>query len=145
MILVDSGMLLRYVQTRDPGHAVARSAIDSLRAARERLCMTLQNMVEFWNVTTRPATARGGYGMTVAQADARARLLERAFVVLPDDPAVYSEWRRLVVAFAISGVQVHDARLVATMNVHGITRILTFNTADFARYPGIIAIHPAQV
>jgi predicted nucleic acid-binding protein len=107
--------------------------------------MALQNVIEFWNVTTRPATARGGYGMTVTQADARARLLERAFIVLPDTSSVYAEWRRLVVAFTVSGVQVHDARLVATMRVHGVTRILTFNTADFARYPGITALHPAQV
>ena len=31
---------------------------------------------------------------------------------------------------------------VAEMNVYGITRILTFNTDDFARYPGIIPISP---
>jgi len=52
--------------------------------------------------------------------------------------------RRLLVDHAISGVQVHDARLVAAMQVHGVFRILTFNTKDFKRFSGIQAIHPLQ-
>jgi hypothetical protein len=35
-------------------------------------------------------------------------------------------------------------RLVATMNVHGIRRILTFNTGDLARYD-IQAVHPRSL
>jgi len=38
---------------------------------------------------------------------------------------VYTKWRRLVVSFGVSGIQVHDARIVATMIVHGVTHILT--------------------
>ena len=45
-------------------------------------------------------------------------------------------------ACAVSGVQVHDARLVAAMRVHGLDRLLTLNVADFSRYPGIVAVHP---
>jgi predicted nucleic acid-binding protein len=143
--LVDTGMLLRYVHVRDPNYAVARAAVRALLLAGESLWITSQNVAEFWNVSTRPATARGGYGLTVAQTDARLCLIERSFAVLPDTSAIYAEWRRLVVSVGVSGVQVYDARLVAAMRVHGITRILTFNTADFARYPGITAIHPATV
>ncbi len=49
--------------------------------------------------------------------------------------------------YGVSGVQVHDARLVAAMISHGATHILTFNTADFARYApeGIMAVDPATV
>ncbi len=35
---------------------------------------------------------------------------------------------------AVVGSKVHDAKLVALMNVHGIGRILTFETSDFSRY-----------
>lgn len=42
----------------------------------------------------------------------------------------------LVVAHAVSGVQVHGARLAAAMRVHGVTHLLTLNTSDFERYPG---------
>jgi predicted nucleic acid-binding protein len=64
--------------------------------------------------------------------------------VLPDSPAVYEEWKRLVVAHTVLGTKVHDAKLVATMNVNGLVRILTFDVGDFARYD-IEAIHPAAL
>jgi hypothetical protein len=38
---------------------------------------------------------------------------------------------------------VHDARLVAAMNVHGISGKVTFDTGDFKRYP-IEVPHPEE-
>jgi predicted nucleic acid-binding protein len=70
--------------------------------------------------------------------------IERFLTVLPDSPAVYSEWKRLVVRHGVLGSKVHDARLVAAMNIHGIRRILTFNTEDFTRCD-IDAIHPSSL
>ena len=118
-------------------------AVRTLRAEGHRLRATSQNCVEFWNVATRPAD-RNGLGLEPADADRLLRLVERLFPVLPDVPAVYPQWRQLVVAFGVSGVQVHDARLVAAMTVHGVSHILTFNVADFVRYAtlGIVAVDP---
>jgi predicted nucleic acid-binding protein len=48
------------------------------------------------------------------------------------------------VKYSVSGVQVHDAKLVAAICAHGIRYILTFNVRDFNRYDEIVAIHPAQ-
>ena len=63
----------------------------------------------------------------------------------PDDPAVVSVWEALVVAHDCKGKVAHDARLVAAMQTHGLNEILTFNIADFTRFPGITAIDPATV
>ena len=71
----------------------------------------------------------------------RSRLL----TLLPDVPAIYPEWRRLVVAHSGLGVRVHDARIVAAMNVYGVSNLLTFNGPDFSRYPGIHVVHPNDV
>ena len=62
-------------------------------------------------------------------------------------PDVYSEWKRLVAKYNVSRVQVHDARLAASMVAHNVTRILTFNLTDFERYEseGIVAVNPAAV
>ena len=92
------------------------------------------------------AAARNGFGLFPANADQLLRLLERLFPILFDKPDLYPEWRRLVVDFEVAGVQVHDARLVAAMKTYGITHILTFNKADFARYAraGIVAVDPAE-
>jgi hypothetical protein len=80
----------------------------------------------------------------VAEADRRLRILERLFPVLPDDVAAYAEWRAIVVAHGVMGVQAHDARLVALMKFHGLTHLLTLNASDFVRYP-VVTITPEDV
>ena len=44
----------------------------------------------------------------------------------------------------VRGVKVHDAKLVASMNVYGVTHLLTTNGEDFARY-SVGAAHPKDV
>ena len=90
---------------------------------------------------TRPS-GQNGYGLTTAEADRRTRLIEATFTRLPETNEVYPEWRRLIVIHSISGVKVHDARLVAAMSIHGVSHILTLDARDFARFTGIATIHP---
>jgi hypothetical protein len=40
---------------------------------------------------------------------------------------------------------VYDARLAATMLVHGIEHLLTLNVTDFSRYSGLMALHPNSI
>ena len=51
----------------------------------------------------------------------------------------------MLVHHAVLGVQVHDARLVAVMNVYGVQSLLTFNADDFKRFPQIVVINPKDV
>ena len=85
-----------------------------------------------------------GLGMSAAATDAELTKIQTLFAFLADNPSIYDEWRRLVVGHSVLGKNAHDARLVAAMVVHGITHLLTFNGADFARYPGIQLIDPAK-
>lgn len=91
-------------------------------------------LAEFWVVCTRPITARGGYGLTPAQTEQKARIIERYYHLLPDSFATHQEWRRLIVAHAVRGVTMHDTRIVAAMHVYGVTHLLTINQDDFARF-----------
>ena len=104
-----------------------------------------QVLYEFWVVTTRPTSAVGGLGRTPAAVDREINAILAGFPLFPDTPAVFPEWRALVRTHAVSGKPSHDARLVALMQAHTITHILTLNGADFARYPGITAIPPASL
>jgi predicted nucleic acid-binding protein len=70
--------------------------------------------------------------------------LESFLSILEESIDVYAEWKRLVVAHGVSGVQVHDARIVAAMNVYGVTELLTFNVQDFRRFIGIKVTGPEQ-
>ncbi|HMD21501.1 MAG TPA: PIN domain-containing protein [Alloacidobacterium sp.] len=105
------------------------------------LYFTHQNIAELWNVLTRPL-AHNGFGLSKADAEKEVQAIEAGMTLLPDSERVYREWRRIVLDYGVSGTQVHDARLAATMIVHGIRHILTFNAADFRRYDDLIALHP---
>ena len=142
--LVDTNVLLRSVEPGHPMHADAVRATNTLLERGEKLHVTPQNLMEFWNVYTRPLE-RNGLGRTPAEAAAEVNRLKMLFVLLPDSPAIYPEWERLVIAHAVRGVNVHDAKLAAAMLTQGLTHILTFNTSDFARYPGITAVHPSVI
>ena len=63
---------------------------------------------------TRPVV-RNGLGLTVMDTDRVVQAIEAGMSLLPDNEAVYREWRRIVVQYNVSGVQVHDARLAAAM------------------------------
>lgn len=142
--LVDSNILLRWIRPDHSDYPAIISAMDGILQRDGILCYTSQNVGEFWNTCTRPAD-RNGYGLSPLETDRRARFFEEKLRLLPDSLAVHEEWRKLLVTHGVSGVQVHDARLVAFMRVHGVKSILTFNDRDFARFTDIKAIHPRTV
>lgn len=144
-ILADTGILLRAVDPADPQHAVIERAVRVLTGRGDVLAAALQNLAEFWNVCTRPATSRGGLGPDLAETESRVQDVESTFPILDDPPGLFRVWRRLVVAHGVKGKQVHDARLAALMEASGIAHILTLNGPDFARHPGLTALDPAAV
>ena len=137
-VLVDSNVLLRHFEPGHPHHRAAVDSITRLMESGEAVHITPQNIAEFWNVCTRPASARGGYSLSAGETERRLRIVERLFPVLTENSGAYPLWRNLVVAHGVQGVQVHDARLVALMQAHGIGHILTLNPADFSRYSGVV-------
>ncbi len=142
-VLVDTNVLLRRLEPLHGHHRHAMDATARLIESAEPLHVTPQNIAEFWAAATR-TVARNGLGLSPATAAVEIDRIERVFALLPDHPAIYEHWKRLVATHGVIGNQVYDARLVAAMMVHGVGRILTFNTGDFTRY-GIEIIHPLAV
>ena len=142
--LVDTNVLLRLLQTQHPQHSVVEAALAELLRQDADLCIAPQNLVEAWVVATRPV-AENGIGMTPLTIAAQWRRLTGAFRLLEGAPGVASAWEDLVVRHSVSGKKAHDAHLVAVMQVYGVTDVLTFNIADFQRYPGIHVLDPMQL
>ncbi|GBD51493.1 PIN domain-containing protein [Microcystis aeruginosa NIES-298] len=142
--LVDTNILLR---SSDPHHAMyldAVTALKKLRQRKETLYITSQNLVEYWNVYTRPQK-QNGLGGSIIEVQTEINRLKSLFWVLPDHSTIYQQWEELVSNYQVKGVNVHDARLVAFMLVYSITHILTFNTDDFKRYTEIAVVHPTEL
>ena len=143
-VLVDTNILLRSVEPLHPQYSIAVQAVARLLAQDTTVYFTLQNIAEFWNVATRPKD-KNGLGLTIPAVVSKVEKIENLLILLPDTPAVYAQWKRIVLDHNVSGVQVHDARLVATMKAHGVTGLLTFDVGDFSRYSGIEVTHPQAI
>ena len=132
-VLADTNITLRRLRRPDLKHREASEAITKLNRDGHRICVATQNIIEAWAVATRPID-RNGLGLAPSQADGILSRVERFVFRLQETDDVYAEWRRLVARHGVSGKNVHDARLVASMVVNRINHILTFNVDDFARY-----------
>jgi len=143
-LLIDTNILLRSVQPSHPMYAQAVRALEVLMKRKEALFIALQNVAEFWNAATRPSVDNG-LGLTIDEARAELAKIEGFFQILTENAASYSAWKTLLVERRVSGVQVHDARLVALMKTYGIAQIVTFNVTDFARFSEIQALHPDKI
>jgi predicted nucleic acid-binding protein len=143
-VLLDTNILVRLALHADPLHATARAAVTALQHRGETLHLVPQNLYEFWVVATRPVVVNG-LGFTAGQAAAELARLQTLFALLPDTPAMFTQWQQLVTTHNVLGKNAHDARLVAAMLVHGVSHLLTFNVADFSRFPGIAVLDPAIV
>ena len=143
-MLIDTSALLRTLQPRHPQREIVRSAIKILSGQGNELHIVPQNLIELWVVATRPVE-QNGLGLAPLAAAGELTRLKSMFDLLPETPAIYSVWERLVIQHQVYGKPAHDARLVAAMHVHGLTAILTFDKTGFFRYPGITVLDPANV
>ncbi len=104
----------------------------------------MQVLAEYWVVSTRPRDVNG-MGLSAESTSLSTSWIFSAFAFLPDTSDTASQWLQIMTEHKVLGRQAHDARLVALMLSHGITHILTLNTADFTRFPEITPLTPAEV
>jgi predicted nucleic acid-binding protein len=86
-----------------------------------------------------------GLGLSIPECQVQIARIKHLFRLLPDLPALFDEWEILVAAYSCFGRVSYDARLVAAMRTHGIARLLTFNGADFVRFPGLNILDPVSL
>jgi hypothetical protein len=75
----------------------------SLEGAYRRgdsVCIFPQNIVELWNVSTRPVHL-DGLGLSLSETERNFTRCEAFFALLPETPAIFQEWRRLVVLWKL--------------------------------------------
>jgi predicted nucleic acid-binding protein len=143
-ILADTNILTRLVQPSHAHYPIVLSAMAALDGAGHEFVLVPQVLYEFWVVCTRPRE-QNGLDFTCAQTMSELLQVQRFFQTLLDERGIYSRWQQLVATTETRGKPAHDARLVAAMQRHGLTHILTFNTADFKRYSGITLLNPASL
>jgi hypothetical protein len=104
----------------------------------------VQNLAEYWNVSTRPVD-KNGYGLSPDRAAKRLNLIERFCEVLTEDGHSFRIWKGLLASYSLTGVSVHGARLASVMLSRGIASVLTLNEREFRRYAGIAVLTPSNL
>ncbi len=143
-VLLDTSAIIRFCQTADPNHHLVLDAVARLSELGHHACIVPQVVYELWSVATRPITANG-LGWTTDDAKKEVDRLEKLFGFLKDERSVYAYWIELVTNFSIGGRNCHDARLVAAMDRHAISHILTLDKNDFTRFTHKTVWFPADV
>lgn len=139
--LLDTNVLLRMSDRTSPMNLIAGRAAATLLIQNHQLFVTSQNITEFWVVATRPVDVNG-LGWSVEQTRAEIEQILNQFPQLEETPQIFSHWLNLVTTYQIKGKRVHDARLVAVMQAHTVTRLLTFNPDDFSNIDNLVVVHP---
>ena len=144
-VLVDTNVVVRLLpRAGATTHLVAANVITQLRDQQHELFLVPQVLYEFWVVATRPAE-QNGFGFTPAEAAQDLSRLQRLFTLLRDERSIFDRWEQLVTDSQVAGKAAHDARLVAAMQRHGLSHLLTFNPSDFKRYSAIQLLEPGLV
>ena len=94
MIAVDTNVLVGAIQTFDPQlRTAARRAVKSLYRDGEQLLCFPQNLIEFWNASTRPVNANG-LGFAPEQAARYVDRFQTLLRLLPETPKIFPTWAK---------------------------------------------------
>lgn len=133
--LVDTNVLVYSTVSGNPWHMEARQWLTYLHSAGVKLCVTPQILREYLVVLTRGTVFETEF--TTDEVLTTLDALLQTLDVIDETSAVALELRRLLANYPIRGKRIHDANLVASMIVHGISRLATYNQGDFSTFQEI--------
>ncbi len=137
---IDTNIFVYASDANSPWYRKANQALKNAISSGVPLFISPQVLREYLSVATRSVT----HEKTIPWGKINKNHLrfQQAFKVLPEDTTTAQKLGEMVQKYHVSGKQVHDTNIVATMLVHGIQSILTHNVDDFNRYNGLIKIVP---
>ena len=137
--MLDTNVFLAATDETRAEHLDALALLNRWPDANTTLCVSGQILREYLAVATRPAGSNG-LGLKSAEAAGNVRAIQDRTALLAEDARVTKRLLRLLDDTQFAGRQVHDANIVATMLVHGVSAVVTVNTGDFTRFAGYVSV-----
>ena len=138
-VMLDTNVLLAATDEGRAEHHGALTIMNEWAAGDTTLCTSGQILREYFAVATRP-TEHNGLGLKPADAVSNVRAIRERTAFLAEDARVADRLQGLLADVACKGKRVHDANVVATMLVHGVSTVVTMNVADFARFERYVSL-----
>jgi predicted nucleic acid-binding protein len=141
-VFVDTNVLIYANLARSPFHQMAQGRLTVFDEQGIELWISRQVLREYLAAMTRRGDLTGEIPMASLMGD--VRYFASRFLVAEDSPAVMEKLLALLGQVSSGGKQIHDANIVATMQVYGIRQLLTHNTSDFVRFSAFITVIPLE-
>jgi predicted nucleic acid-binding protein len=138
--ILDANVLVYALDADAPQHAASRALLEAARDASATLYVTSQILCEFYSIVTnarRVPKPRSSADAVSAISDLLAFLH-----VLPVPTGTVEGWLDLLRRHPVTGGDVFDLQIVATMQANGIARIYTYNTGDFEVFSEFSVVTP---
>ncbi len=141
MIAVDSNLLVYAHREDSPWYDAAYARIVELAEGRALWAIPWPCIHEFLAIVTHPRIYNPPTPLERAIDQVEAWLESPSLVVLAESADYWPLLRSTLQTGRISGPQVHDARVVALCQQHGVSELWTADR-DFGRFPGLSIRNP---
>lgn len=142
--LLDANILVYADQAHDEHHKAAKAIRDLGQRGELSLCVTPQVLNEYFAVVTNPRRVTHPLPPAVAMAEVEKYVHSRHIRMLYPGPGVHDRLRELFERRSVTGADIFDLYLIATMLENGVRRIYTFNTDDFTPFSEIEVLTPPE-
>jgi predicted nucleic acid-binding protein len=138
--IVDANVLVYALDADAPQHAAARALLETGRNGSTTLYVTSQILCEFYSIVTN--ARRVPKPRSSADALSAIAGLLGFLHVLPVPVHTVDGWLDLLHRHPVTGRDVFDLQIVATMLANGVQRIYTFNMGDFEVFSELSILTP---
>lgn len=143
MIGVDSNILV-YSHRRDsPWYAGAAQKMRELARGPSPWALMWPCVHEFFGIVTHPRVYSPASTVEEALLQIEAWMASPSVFLLHEEATYWPVLRRLLQAGQVVGPRIHDAKIAALCELHGVSEIWTADR-DFTRFPNLIATNPLR-
>ena len=138
---VDANIIIYAAYSESEHFVASRQLLSDPSSSDETLAVNSQVLAECYAVITDDRRVQPAYEPDEAAAVINSVVAQPNIEVLPTSPDVVDHWLTLATKHSIVRSDIHDAQIVATMAIHGIDRIYTFNRG-FERFSQLRVFQP---
>ena len=141
MIALDTNLLVYAHREDSPWHEAAYARLAELAEGRSPWAIPWPCLHEFLAIATHPRIYQPPTPLAKALDQIDAWLESPSVVLLAESDAYWLRLRAALEAGRVTGPQVHDARVVALCQLHGVRELWSADR-DFGRFPGLAVRNP---
>jgi predicted nucleic acid-binding protein len=140
--VLDANVLAYALNVDAPGHEASRALLEAASDPFVTLYVTSQILCELYSLITNPRRVPVASSSAEALGILSDILALPGLQVLPTPAAAVAGWMALLRRHPVTGGDVFDLQIIATMQANGIHRIYTFNADDFEAFPELLVVTP---